>query len=98
MGISKQARDEATLGVFGLGDGVGAIEEEGDDFLEGDFADIDGAVDAVARLDPIHYAGHYFPREGFAAVAKFDVKQVAAEDDRDAMVGVVVPGCRFARR
>lgn len=86
------------LSVFGLGDGVGAIEEEGDDLLERKLADVDGAMDAVARLDPIHFADRDVPRDCFTAVAEFNVEQIAAEDDRDAMVGIVVPGCRFAGR
>ena len=93
----KDAAGELLRGVFGLGDSVGAIEEKGDDFLEREFADVHGAVDAIAGFDPEDFPGGDVPRDGFGAVAEFDVEEIAAEDDRDAMVRIVVPGSGLAR-
>jgi hypothetical protein len=84
--------------VFGLGDGVGAIEEKSDDFFEGELADVNGAVDAIGGLDPVHFTDGDVPWDGFATIAEFDVEEIAAEDHGHAVKGIVMPRRGFARR
>ena len=57
---------------------VRAVKEKRHDLLEWLFADVDGAVDALARLHPIHFANRHLPRLSFATVAEFDIQHVAA--------------------
>jgi hypothetical protein len=77
---------------------VGIVQKKRDDFFEYFFADVDGAVDAVGRLGPIHFAYGDGPRQSVAAVAKLDVKPVAAQDHGEPMKRIVMPGCCLSRR
>lgn len=84
--------------VLGLRDGVGTIEEKSDDLFEGLLADVHGAVDAIGRLDPIHFADRNVPGLRFPAIAELDAEQVAAEDHGYAMKRVAMPRRGFAGR
>ena len=59
---------------FRLRLGVGTIEEKSYDLLEHFPANVHGAVDAIAWLDPIDFANGDVPRHSFAAVAELDVE------------------------
>ncbi len=82
---------------FGLRFRIRAIKKEGYNFLEHFFPDIHRAVHAIARFHPIYFANRDLPWDRFAAVAEFDVDQIPAEDDRDAMERIVMPGRGFSR-
>lgn len=77
--------------------GVGVIEEEDGDLLVRDGADVDAAVDAVGGFVPVHLAGRGADTMGRCAVPVLDLNRLAAEDDRNAVVGVPVPGQGLAR-
>jgi hypothetical protein len=57
-----------------LRDSVGAVEKEGDDFLEGHVADVDGAMNTIGRLDPVHFADRNVPGERITAIAELDLE------------------------
>jgi hypothetical protein len=80
-----------------LRDCVRAVEKKGYYFLKQLVPDVHRAVHAVGGLRPVHFADCNFPRQGFAAIAKLDAKQVAAQYHRDAMEWVAMPGRGFAR-
>src|SRR5208283_4779524 len=77
---------------------VRTIKEEGHDLLEYFLPDVHGAVNAIGRLDPIHFTDSDLPWHSFSAIAELDVEQVAAQDDGHTMKRVAMPGCRLARR
>jgi hypothetical protein len=77
---------------------IGTIEEESHDFFEGYVADVHGAVDAMARLRPIHLAHRNLPRLSFSTIAKFDVEQISAQHHRDSVKGIAVPRRCLPRR
>jgi hypothetical protein len=83
---------------FRLRLGVWAIEEERYNFLEYFLANVHGAMDAIAWLDPIHFAHRNLPWQSFAAIAELDMEQVSAQDHGHAMKGIAMPGCRLAWR
>ncbi len=60
--------------VFGLRHGVRGIQEESYNLLEYFFPHVHGAMDAIARFDPIHFADGDFPRHGGSAIAKLDLQ------------------------
>jgi hypothetical protein len=77
---------------------IGTIEEESHDFFEEYVADVYSAVDAIARLRPIHLAYRDLPRLSFSTIAKFDVEQISAQDDSHAVEGIAVPRRCLPRR
>jgi hypothetical protein len=84
--------------IFWLRLGIGTIEEKSYNLLKHFPAHIYGAVDAISRLDPIHFTHGDVPRHCLAAVAELDVEQVAAQDDGHAMKGIAMPRRRLSRR
>ncbi len=77
--------------VLGLRHSVRAIQEKGYNLLEYFFPDVHRAVDAIARLDPIHFADGDLPRHGFPAVAKLDLQSIAAQNNGHAMKRIAMP-------
>jgi hypothetical protein len=84
--------------VFRLRVCVRVIQEKRSDFLKRFLADVHRAVDAIARLNPIHFSNRHLPLESFSAIAELDGEQVAAQDDGHTMKGIAMPGRRLARR
>jgi hypothetical protein len=84
--------------VLGLWIGIVTIEKKRYDLLENLFADIDCAMDTVARLNPIDLADCDLPRHRGSAIAKFDMQQVSAQNHSYAMKRVVMPRGGFAGR
>jgi hypothetical protein len=78
--------------------GVGTIQKERHDLLENLLANIHGSMDAIAGLNPIHFPYRDLPRQSFSAVAELDLQQISAQNYRYPVIGIVVPGCGFARR
>src|SRR5690348_13239235 len=52
----------------------------------------------LGGLDPVHLARFDVPRNGFAAITKFNVQTISAQNHRDPMKRVSMPRRRFARR
>ena len=77
---------------------VGTIKEEDCNLLVPLMADIDGAVDAGARLVPIRLASRHLDAMGLPTITGLDREDIATHDHRDPMVRVTVPRCSFARR
>ncbi len=82
--------------VFRLGLRVRAIQEKRYHLFEYFFSDIHGAVNAIARLYPIHLANCDLPLQRFPAIAEFDIQHIPAENYGDAMKRVAMPGSRLA--
>ena len=83
---------------FGLRVGVRTVEKKSYNFFEHFLPRVDGAVDAVARLRPVHFARRYLPRQGFLTLAELDAQLVPAQHHRDTMMRIAMPGCCFSRR
>jgi hypothetical protein len=83
--------------LFRLRFRVSAIEEKGYDLFEWFFADVNGAMDPIGRLNPIHFTRGDLPGMRFAPIAKLYLQQITAQHDGDAMKGVVMPGRGFSR-
>jgi hypothetical protein len=77
--------------------GVGAVQEESHDFLEDFLADVDGAVDAIARFGPIHLTDGNVPGQGrcggvFSSIAELDFSRSPLKTTVTAMKGIAMPG------
>src|SRR2546425_332283 len=71
---------------------VRTIKEKSYDRLEDFLADVHSAVDAIGRLNPIHFANSDFPQLSFSTIAELDVgvRDLAIEEaaeQADLMVG-----------
>jgi hypothetical protein len=64
--------------IFGLRNGVRAIEEKGYNLFEHFLPSIHSAMDAIARVRPIHFSWSNLTLESFALIAEFDIQQIAA--------------------
>jgi hypothetical protein len=91
-GVGKVRKGKGTLIVFRLWLCIWPIKKERYNFLEYFFPNIHRTMYAVARLHPIHFANRDLPRDSFATVAELDVHHIPAQDYRDAMKGIVMPG------
>ena len=60
--------------VLRLRDGIRVIQKKSCYLFKNLFPDIYRAVDAIARLQPIHFADSHLPWQSFAPVAKLDVQ------------------------
>ena len=76
---------------------IRAVKEKGDNLLKYLFPNIYGAVNAIARLRPIGFANSNFPRYDFSVVAEFNVHEIPAQNYRQAMKRIAMPGSSFAR-
>src|SRR2546425_3751631 len=69
---------------------VRTIKEKSYDRLEDFLADVHSAVDAIGRLNPIHFANSDFPQLSFSTIAELDVgvRDLAIEEavNRDGQV------------
>src|SRR5216684_4121334 len=84
--------------VLRLRDRLRLIKEKRGDLLKRFLADVHRAVDAIAWLQPIHFANRHLPRLSFSAIAELDVEYIPAQDHGHAMKGIAMPGCRLPRR
>jgi len=84
--------------LLGLRDRLRVIEEKRGDLLKCLLADVHRAVDAIAWLQPIHFAHRHLPCLSFSAIAELDVEYIPAQDYRHPMKGIAMPRCRLPRR
>ena len=68
-----------------------SVEKEDRDFLVRLHTSVDATVNAVGRLIPIHLAGHNFEAL-LLTITVFDDQGIATQHDRNAVIGVTVPG------
>jgi len=78
--------------------GVRTIKKERYDLFEYFLADIDRAVDAIARFHPIYFANRNLPRQSFSAITELDIEQIPAQNHSHAVKRIMVPRCGLARR
>ena len=72
------------------------IEEEHRDFFVRLLADINGTMDAIARLVPIRLARGDSDAMRLATISVLDRESIAAHGNRDPMIRVAVPRCSLA--
>ena len=77
---------------------VRAIEEESHDLLKYFFPNVHRAVDALARLAPIYFAGSDFARLSLSAVAELDGEEISTQDHSYPVKGITMPRRRLPRR
>ncbi len=72
---------------------VRTIKERSYDLLEDFLADVHSAVDAIGRLNPIHFANSDFPQLSFSAIAELDVgvRDLAIEEAAEYLARIGVP-------
>lgn len=83
--------------IFQLRFRVRTIQEEGYDLLKNLFTNVHSAMNAVARLYPIHFPNGNLPLLSFSAIAKLDIQHIALQNHSHPMKGVPVPWSRLSR-
>jgi hypothetical protein len=73
------------------------IKEKSYNFFEDFLADVHGAVNAIGRFHPIHFANSDVPWLSCSAIAELDREQIAAQDYRQAMKWIAMPRRRLPR-
>jgi hypothetical protein len=77
--------------------GVGVVQEEDGDLLVGLPTDIHTTMDAVGWFIPIDLTGTKGEPLRGAAVTVLDREGITTEENRDAVIGVAMPGSALAR-
>ena len=73
------------------------IQKERCDLFVGFFADVHGAMHPVCWLLPVRFASSDPFAMSFAAVFKFDIEQITAENNCYAMKRIAMPRSGFSR-